>query len=319
MKSVEALSAILSIALVSGVNLYAAILTLGLGLRYGLITGLPPELAVLSHPAVLIVAGAFYIAEFIADKVPFVTPLWDGLHTFIRPVGAAMLAFGAAAQWSPMAQVAAVLFAGSVALGTHSTKMGVRLLAHAAPEPGTHSLISLAEDFGVVALLLFAYQYPHIAFPVLAGLLLAMLWMLPVLLRILRFILACFLGRVFSFLYDAGAADVPAWVVERAGPGVAVRLFARKGRLPRLASGYLVGDAFFYKRWFRIRNVEIAQLRQATLSRGLFAEVVLLPDGTSYYLTKEWRKCWESRQGPPFSTEDRGSQDLPLQDSAEMS
>lgn len=319
MKSVEALSAILSIALVSGVNLYAAILTLGLGLRYGLITGLPPELAVVSHPAVLIVAGAFYIAEFIADKVPFVTPLWDGLHTFIRPVGAAMLAFGAAAQWSPMAQVAAVLFAGSVALGTHSTKMGVRLLAHAAPEPGTHSLISLAEDFGVVALLLFAYQYPHIAFPVLAGLLLAMLWMLPVLLRILRFILACFLGRVFSFLYDAGAADVPAWVVERAGPGVAVRLFARKGRLPRLASGYLVGDAFFYKRWFRIRNVEIAQLRQATLSRGLFAEVVLLPDGTSYYLTKEWRKCWESRQGPPFSTEDRGSQDLPLQDSAEMS
>jgi hypothetical protein len=318
-KSVEALSAILSIALVSGVNLYAAILTLGLGLRYGLITGLPPELAVVSHPAVLIVAGAFYIAEFIADKVPFVTPLWDGLHTFIRPVGAAMLAFGAAAQWSPLAQVAAVLFAGSVALGTHSTKMGVRLLAHAAPEPGTHSLISMAEDFGVVALLLFAYQYPHVAFPLLAGLLLAMLWMLPVLLRILRFILACFLGRVFSFLYDAGAADVPAWVAEHAGPGVAVRLFARKGRLPRLASGYLVGDAFFYKRWFRIRNVGIAQLRQATLSRGLFAEVVLLPDGTSYYLTKEWRKCWESRQGAPFSTEDRGSRGLPLQDSAEMS
>ena len=319
MKSVEALSAILGIALVSGVNLYAAILTLGLGLRYGLISGLPPELAVVSHPAVLIVAGAFYIAEFVADKVPFVTPLWDGLHTFIRPVGAAMLAFGAAAQWSPLAQVAAVLFAGSVALGTHSTKMGVRLLAHAAPEPGTHSLISLAEDFGVVALLLFTYHYPHIALPVLSALLLAMLWMLPVLARILRFIVACFLGRVFSFLFDAGAADVPAWVLERAGAGVAVRLFARKGRLPRLVSGYLVGDSFFYRRWFRTRKCDFPGWRQATVSRGLFAEVVLLPDGTSFYLTKEWRKCWESRQVTPFTPPPQNSRGLPLQDSAEMS
>jgi len=319
MKSVEALSAILGIALVSGVNLYAAILTLGLGLRYGLISGLPPELAVVGHPAVLIAAGAFYIAEFIADKVPFVTPLWDGIHTFIRPVGAAMLAFGAAAQWSPLAQVAAVLFAGSVALGTHSTKMGVRLLAHAAPEPGTHSLISIAEDFGVVAILLFAYQYPHIALPVLAALLLAMIWMLPVLLRILRFILACFLGRILSFFSNAGSADVPAWVREQSGPGEAVRLFARKGRLPRLASGYLVGDAFFYRGWFRTRRFDIQGLRQATVSKGLFAEVILLSDGTSFYLTKEWRRCWESRQGPPVSPQPAASPRFPLQDSAEMS
>jgi len=298
MKSVEALSAILGIALVSGVNLYAAILTLGLGLRFGLISGLPPELAIVSHPAVLVAAGLFYAAEFVADKIPFVTPFWDGVHTVIRPVGAALLAFGAAAELSPAAQIAAVLFAGSVALGSHSTKMGVRLLAHATPEPTTHSVISLAEDFGVVALLLFAYEYPRIALPVLGGLLLVMLWMLPLLLRILRFIVACLLGRLLSFGADADKSDVPVWILERAPGAMPVRLFVRRGRAPKLAMGYLAGDEFHYKHWLGIRKCRVSGLAQATLSRGLFAEVIVLADGSSFYLTKEWRKCWEARESP---------------------
>lgn len=319
MKSVEALSAILGIAMVSGVNLYAAILTLGLGLRFGWLSGMPPELAIVSHPAVLITAGIFYVAEFIADKIPFFTPIWDGVHTVIRPIGAAMLAFGAASDMSPIAQVAAVLFAGSIALGTHSTKMGVRLLAHSAPEPATHSFLSLVEDIGVVALLLLAYQYPYVALPVLGGLLLAMILVLPLLLRILRFIVACCLGRLLSFGMDADKSDVPVWIQERARGETPVRLFARKGRLPRLAMGYLVGNDFFYRRWFRVRKYHVPGWREATVSRGLFAEVILLPDGASFYLTKEWRKCWEERGGPTQRGEAGGLERLPLQDSAKMS
>jgi hypothetical protein len=319
MKSVEALSAILGIAMVSGVNLYAAILTLGLGLRFGWISGLPPELAIVSHPAVLTAAGLFYAAEFVADKIPFFTPIWDGLHTVIRPIGAAMLAFGAASEMSPMAQVAAVLFAGSVALGTHSTKMGVRLLAHSAPEPASHSLLSLAEDIGVVALLLLAYQHPYIALPVLGALLVAMMMVLPLLLRILRFIIACCLGRLLSFGADADKSDVPVWMQEHLHGSTPVRLFARKGRLPRLTMGYLVGEDFFYKRWFRVHKRHIHGLLDATISRGLFAEVILLPDGTSFYLTKEWRRCWAARGSSTIPTSTVTVDRVPLQDSAKMS
>lgn len=319
MKSVEALSAIIGIAMVSGVNLYAAILTLGLGLRYGWISGLPPELAIVGHPAVLVAAGVFYLAEFVADKIPFFTPIWDGVHTVIRPIGAAMLAFGAASEMAPLAQVAAVLFAGSIALGTHSTKMGVRILAHAAPEPAAHSLLSVAEDIGVVALLLLAYQHPYIALPVLGALLAAMIAVLPLLLRILRFVVACALGRLFSFWGDADKSDVPVWIQERAGGEVPVRLYARKGRFPRLAEGYLVGDEFHYKRWFRARKRPVPGLSDATMSRGLFAEVILLADGTSFYLTKEWRKCWAERTGLGIGTEVVPAGGVPLQDSAKMS
>ncbi|MEP7362360.1 MAG: DUF4126 domain-containing protein [Acidobacteriota bacterium] len=319
MKSVEALSAILGIAMVSGVNLYAAILTLGLGLRFGWISGLPPELAVVSHPAVLVAAGVFYLAEFVADKIPFFTPIWDGVHTVIRPIGAAMLAFGAASEMSPLAQIAAVLFAGSIALGTHSTKMGVRLLAHAAPEPGTHSLLSVGEDIGVVALLLLAYQHPYIALPILVALLVAMILVLPLLLRILRFIVACCLGRLMSFGADADPSDVPAWVQEQAGRATPVRLFARKGRLPRLSMGYLVGEHFLHKSWFRVRRRPVGDLSEATITRGLFAEVILLADGTSFYLTKEWRKCWAERGGAGIPAGAARIEPVPLQDSAKMS
>lgn len=172
MGSIATLSGILGLAIAGGVNLYLAVLTLGAGIRLGWFQSLPGDLDILAHPVVLGAAGVFYAADFVADKAPFFTPLWDTVHTVVRPVGVALLAFGAAAKLDPLVQVLAVLAAGSVALGTHSTKMGVRLAAHAAPEPVTHSALSIAEDLGVIGLLVLAFTYPWIAIPVLLGLLL---------------------------------------------------------------------------------------------------------------------------------------------------
>ena len=162
------LSNVLGLAIGAGLNLYAAVLVTGLGIRYGWLHDMPGELGLLAHPVVLIVAGVMYAAEFVADKVPFFTPIWDGIHTFIRPVGGALLALSATADMDPLVKVLAVMGAGTLALGTHTSKMGFRLLAHTTPEPATHSVISVVEDFAVVGLLLLAYQYPWIALPVFA-------------------------------------------------------------------------------------------------------------------------------------------------------
>ena len=185
MGSLQTLSGILGLSFVSGVNLYATILTVGLGLRYGWIHGLPDDLNILAHPVVLMVAGVCYAVEFIADKVPFFTPVWDAVHTVIRPLGAAALALGAASDMSPLMKVIAVLVGGSVALSTHSTKMGVRLMAHTVPEPVTHSAISIAEDVGVVALTTLAMTHPLIALPVFLGLLVAVFFLLRMAFRAL--------------------------------------------------------------------------------------------------------------------------------------
>jgi Domain of unknown function (DUF4126) len=186
MKSAEVIAGVLGLAVASGLNLYAAVLTVGLSVRMGWLAGLPPELSILASPWVLGIAGFLYAMEFVADKVPFVTPIWDAIHTFIRPLGGALLAVGATGQMNPMVQAVAGLVGGTVALGAHSTKMGVRLAAHAVPEPVTHSLISVAEDFSVVGLLMLAWNFPLVAIGVVCVMILAMLILIPFLYRTLK-------------------------------------------------------------------------------------------------------------------------------------
>ena len=150
MGGLETLISTLGLSFASGINLYATILVVGLAHRYGWFPYLPEQLHILGDPLVLGVAGVLYVLEFFADKVPFVSTIWDGFHTFIRPVGGALLALGAADGLDPAGKAVVMLIGGSVALTSHTTKASARVLAHTAPEPATHSAISVAEDVGVV-------------------------------------------------------------------------------------------------------------------------------------------------------------------------
>jgi len=287
------LSNVLGLAVGAGLNLYAAVLVTGLGIRYGWLTNMPGELGLLAHPAVLIAAGVMYIAEFVADKVPFFTPIWDGVHTFIRPVGGALLALGATADMDPMVKVLAMLGAGTLALGTHSSKMGFRLMAHSTPEPTTHSVISVAEDFGVVAILVLAYQYPWVALPVLLGVMVCVAAFLPLLFRIARFLLAGFIGRVASWFSASPSDEVPHWVPDR---GNVVRVFARKLKgAPRLATGWLNPETgqFHFRRWGTRKEISVGAL-ETGVEWGFVYNVARTTDGSSFYLTKEWCACLRS-------------------------
>ncbi len=289
----QGLASLLGLALASGINLYAAVLTVGLAQRFGWISNLPAGLEVLAHPAVLGLAGLLYAAEFVADKVPGFTPIWDGLHTFVRPVGGALLALGATAKLDPLVQVLAMLAGGSVALGAHATKMGTRLVAHAAPDPVTHSAISVAEDFSVVGLLLLAYNYPWVALPIAVTAVVGIALALPFLVRILRFLLRTLTGRLTSFLRPSRTAEIPAWA-RPAGSDV-VLCFVRSGRsLGRLRRAYLArGSEGGVLRWegaFGKKEVPLREIGSPV--RGLFLDMVEMTavDGErlSVYITKDW-------------------------------
>ena len=257
MGGLETLIGALGLSFVSGINLYAAVLVVGLGLRYGWFPFLPEQLNALSDPWVIGIAGTFYLLEFFADKIPFVNTVWDGFHTFIRPTGAALLALGAAEQLGPAAQVIAMLIGGSVALGTHSTKAGFRLLANTAPEPATQSVISVAEDVGVVGLLALVYTYPIPALVVLVVLLALMAYITPLIYRTLRFLVGSVAGIVFGWAESASdnPADRPDWVQAELEDGPTWRVYKGYARsvngAPALSIGFLAVsdlDTYFVRK-----------------------------------------------------------------------
>jgi len=168
----------LGVAWASGINLYAAILVLGYMGATGAMV-LPPDLQILANPLVMLAAGAMYLIEFFADKMPGVDTSWDTLHTFIRiPAGAAMAA-GAVGDVDPAITLAAALVGGGLAAGTHAAKAGSRVLINTSPEPFSNWFVSIGEDVAVVAGLWAALHYPWVFLAGLVVFILLVTWLLP--------------------------------------------------------------------------------------------------------------------------------------------
>ncbi len=187
MEILNLLGSTMGLGLVAGLNLYATVLTVGLGIRLGLIT-LNPELSglsVLSSPYVLIAAGILFVIEFLADKIQWVDSVWDTIHTFIRPFGAALVGASAIGAVNAEAAVIAALCAG-VSLSAHSAKAGTRLLANHSPEPFSNIGLSLVEDVLAVTGSWLALQYPVVMLALVAAFLIAFLWFAPKAFRLVR-------------------------------------------------------------------------------------------------------------------------------------
>jgi hypothetical protein len=152
----------LGFSFAAGVNLYATVAVLGLASRYGWVD-LPPQYRIFDNNYVIIAALVMYAIEFIADKVPWVDTVWDGIHTAIRPLGGALIAVTTLGDASPTVQGLVALMGGAVAASTHVTKAGTRAMANASPEPFSNWLLSLSEDAFVLVLGFIALNYPIVA------------------------------------------------------------------------------------------------------------------------------------------------------------
>ena len=158
MEAIAAIGLLMGASWASGINLYATVLVLGICGNAGWVD-LPQSMdPVMSWP-VIGVAGFLYCIEFFADKIPAVDSFWDSMHTFIRPLGGAALAFMAVGDAAPEFQLIAMMFGGALALESHMTKAVTRLAVNTSPEPVSNSIISVTEDIAVAGLLGFAIAY----------------------------------------------------------------------------------------------------------------------------------------------------------------
>lgn len=192
---IQTIALTMGVAWTSGINLYAAILVLGIMGSTGNIA-LPPDLMILSDPLIISGAGVMYIVEFFADKIPGVDNGWDTVHTFIRiPLGA-LLAAAAVGDVNPSVAIAAALLGGGLTASTHATKAGTRVLINASPEPFTNWFASLGEDVAVIAGLWTAFHYPFLFVIFIIFFILLLIWLLP---KIWRGVIKIFimLGNIF--------------------------------------------------------------------------------------------------------------------------
>ena len=209
MDAFNALSSAIALALgagwASGINLYAAVLTLGLlGVTGNMV--LPEHLDILTNPLVIGAAGVMYAVEFFADKIPGADTGWDAVHTFIRIPAGAMLAAGAMGEVNPAIAVAAGILGGGLAAGSHATKAGSRVLINTSPEPFTNWTASILEDVAVVAGLWVALNHPWLFLLFLIGFVLLLIWMLPKIWRGIKKVLG-FIAGLFGRKPGANAAD----------------------------------------------------------------------------------------------------------------
>ncbi len=184
-------------AWLSGINLYATMVTLGVLQKFHLVK-LPGDLNILGEWWVIGLAAALYLVEFFADKIPAVDTVWDAIHTFIRVPAGAILAATAFADFDPAVKTAAMILGGGIALGSHGAKAATRLAVNASPEPVSNAVLSLTEDviaFGSTILMVF---FPVAMLVIVVIFLILMIWLMPKIIRALRRLFARLRGLFIS-------------------------------------------------------------------------------------------------------------------------
>ncbi len=171
MDTLQALSLAMGTAWTSGINLYATVAALGIAGRTEMIQ-LPPDLQVLTHPAVIAVACVMYLIEFFADKVPY--------------AAGAILAARTLGDVNPALELAAVLAGGTIAFAAHGTKMATRLALNVSPEPFSNWFASIAEDLAVFGSIWLIFHHPILMLILIVCFLTLVVWLVPKLLRLAK-------------------------------------------------------------------------------------------------------------------------------------
>ena len=179
MSAAEIVALAASISLLAGWRLYLVIFATGLAMKYGWVA-LPDQLRaldVLANNWIIGIAGAGAVAEFFADKIAWVDSAWDAVHSFIRPLGGAMLSLAIVDAGDPIWQVASFLLGGGAAFIAHAGKAGARTIVNASPEPFSNVAVSTGEDVATAGLFALAIANPIAAALIAVILVLLSLWL----------------------------------------------------------------------------------------------------------------------------------------------
>ena len=179
MSAAEIVALAASISLLAGWRLYLVVFATGLAMKYGWVA-LPDQLRaldVIANNWIIGIAGAGAVAEFFGDKIAWIDSAWDAVHSFIRPLGGAMLSLAIVDAGDPGWQVASFLLGGGAAFIAHAGKAGARTIVNASPEPFSNVAVSTGEDVATAGLFALAIANPIAAALIAVILVVLSLWL----------------------------------------------------------------------------------------------------------------------------------------------
>lgn len=188
MSALELVALASSVSLLAGWRLYFVTLVTGLAMKWGFVA-LPDQLRALDVIAsnwVIAIAAVGTVAEFFADKVAWVDSAWDAIHSWVRPLGGALLSLAIVDAGDPAFQVGSFLLGGGAAFIAHAGKAGARAMVNASPEPVSNIIVSTGEDVATGGLIALAIANPIAAALIALMLVTASLWLVLAARRLLR-------------------------------------------------------------------------------------------------------------------------------------
>jgi hypothetical protein len=207
MNALQTLAQAAGIAYAAGLNLYATVGIVGLAARLGWIGPLPGSLAGLSSWWVIVVALSLMVIEFAASLIPALASAWDTLHSLIRPPAAAALAAATAWHGDPAFVLIAALVGGTLAVTTHTTKLGLRYAVDMSHEPISNGVTSTVELGLVATISLMVWQHPYLTLTFALGVLCLLVALVRLIWRTLRQVFAGRWVPRHGFLQDARTSD----------------------------------------------------------------------------------------------------------------
>ncbi|HEY3740236.1 MAG TPA: DUF4126 family protein [Bryobacteraceae bacterium] len=314
MDILQQLGTALGIGLLSGIRLYLTILGVGAAIRFHWVVLEQSQsgLAILADWRVMTVAAIACAIEFVADKVPWVDSVWDSIHTFIRPIGAAIIGARAFMHTDPATQAILAILCGGLALSGHSAKAATRLAVNHAPEPFTNVALSLAGDAAVPVATWTAFHFPLLTLAFVIVFALFFGWIAPKIFRAIRLEMAALRAAFARWFGGSDSGDPPqlstagirlpaefAAAMRPLPDAVVADLRSRSGSVPQFGMGIraaatktvpamnhslgyvcVTGDriAFVTRRLLsgKLWSAPLSDLRGASWARGIFLDKLTL-------------------------------------------
>ena len=178
-EAISGLSAAFGLSGSAGLNAYIPLLVVALAARFPMsdpLVKLQAPFDMLGNWWVIGLIAVLLVVEIVADKIPAVDTVNDGIQTFIRPVAGAILFAGSA---NVITDIHPILSLGAgllVAGGVHATKAAARPVVTVSTAGVGNPVVSTLEDLVAVVVSVLAVFLPIIAAILLLGFLIFIIY-----------------------------------------------------------------------------------------------------------------------------------------------